>query len=502
MRHKVLSLALAVVFVASSVLGVRLLTPVGRRVLTEVAADASGYQNGLRLVIGEAYTLEFAGDYRKATVRVGEELLKNEAYVRIFDAAGNLVVGEYTEMRDAAVTVPDETPEADGADTDGVGAEDVVDGMSTEDVADGAGSEDNAGTNEDEVVLPEAEPTVPATQPSAPVVQPTVQYAFLAAPKNYEVALEPGYMIEVHAADAAMYSTLTGGVASEFAPNATERYVVTEKGLRKATWDEVEGEAAMYGLLRDYLVGVITGYQNRVTDEVLNNKNLDLVAKNQVILAYHELKPEDQTAYTEFVTHLQRGGSPVIAYLGETSYELGAELDFTTLVKITDNEDGEIHGFTCVYNVDSLRAGEYSVTYTAVDSDGNESSLTVPITIVGPVVDEPLPEAPTDTPNEPVTEPLPEPSNSVVDRITWGIIGEINHANTEPEEPAAEEEEPPASVVANRNENTTSVSKPSVAPIKPEEEAAGFSLKYVVLIGLGILALAGLVRFIFDHYVR
>lgn len=133
-------------------------------------------------------------------------------------------------------------------------------------------------------------------------------YRFGDAPKAYTLTLTPGAIVELHASQVHFYSSLTGQEAMDFRPeSATERYVVTENGLRKEQWNPEMGTEAMYTLLRTHLIAQIEQYQAQATPEVLENKELDVANKTRVLLAYYALRPEDQVPYQEFINLVENG---------------------------------------------------------------------------------------------------------------------------------------------------------------------------------------------------
>ena len=169
-----------------------------------------------------------------------------------------------------------------------------------------------------------------------------------------------------------------------------------ENGLRKTSWSEAEGKKQMYGLLRDYIVEIIEAYKANVTDEVLNNKNLDLANKSRVMLSYYLLEVADQAPYAEFMEHLRRGGSPVIQYIGPTEYELGAEIDLLRYLSVTDSEDGEIvlSRVQIRGEIDNYKVGTYTVEIIARDSDENETQKELEIQIIDLGTTDSTPEVP------------------------------------------------------------------------------------------------------------
>ena len=441
------------------------------------------FENDLVLQVGDttpSLTIKFGQEFSSASVSVTDAALISDAYVRILDTNGKLVAGEYTEVRDNTPPAPTYK------------AEEALD--------------ESAGG---------------------------VAYFWIDAPKTYEVRLNPGYIIELHAESADFVSTLDGKTAPAFKPTKNvERYVVTESGLRKESWTESEGEQQIYELLRRYIVAMIEDYKAKVSDEVLNNRHLDVATKTQLILAYRSLRPADQELYRDFIEHLRVGGTPVITYYGKNEYFVGDVVDFSTLVGAIDGEDGEItpEQISVESQVNFEIAGEYTVIYSATDSDGNTTELTVIITIKDLVVENPEPDEPIT--EEPGFEPsnqdpvitLPdtdlnesedfssstEPSNLPSASSTIVAIGSGANVVEETVEdvPASTDEETHALDVEELDSAITEVIRPANSNVTAEDKAdgseshGGVSFTQILFIAGGILLLAGLIRFIFDHYVR
>lgn len=449
-------------------------------------AEKLAFANDLLLKIGASdspsLTMKLSDEFTLATITTIDQALTHDAYLRILDQAGRLVTGEYTEIHDDTPIAPKKLTAA----------------------------EDGAG----------------------------VAYFWIDAPKTYEVKLQPGYTIELHAMTAEFESSLDHQAAPAFKPTGdTERYLVTEGGIRKESWSEAEGEMQIYELLRRYIVAMIEDYQAKVTDEVLNNRHLDTATKTKLILAFRSLRGEDQAIYQEFIEHLRIGGVPVITYQGENEYLIGEQVDLMTLVRATDGEDGVIPATAIQLEgrVDFEKADEYEITYRATDSDGNTTELPVTITIReldlpadtpdpapvepdSPDVDEPG-SKPTD--RDPITvlpdddlnesEDFPRadlPSNPAMSTTVETVGGGANSTNTVdvpevetevPSEgvhaPSTEELDATVETVRSSREDAESDQTASVKPHR-------LTWQQVVLIAAGILCLAGLIRFIFDHYVR
>ncbi len=328
---------------------------------------------------------------------------------------------------------------------------------------------------------------------------------FADAPKSYSVSFGKSYIIETQGTNVQVFSNLNRSLATAFMPSGTsERYVIMTDGLRKATWSDEEGKTALYNLLKTYLVGQIESYKSRLSDEVLNNKNADVAAKNRIVSAYRTLKGADQEPYREFIQRLRRGGVPEITYSGRREYTVGEDVDFTQLVSARDGEDGDyaITEITVESNVNLHQAGQYSLAYIVSDSDCNKVTLRIPITVAEadkPITAEPKPD---------VTVPTQSAVDSTVPTIGGGRNTENNATIPVSDETVWGEQSSIddllSSEITNQNKDSTSpsveIETTTADSDKPKQ--SGISASQIVLIVLGIVLLFGLVRFIFDHYVR
>lgn len=409
------------------------------------------YNNSLVLKIAAdgaktpSYQLTFTDNYTKAMVRVTEVALQSEAYVRIFDSSGNLLRGEYTAIEDVEpvtppteetdnpATLPLEKPEEATVETDGE-------------------TGDQAESNE---------PQTPTQAVTA------VKYKFVDAPKNYEISLASGSIIEVHSEAARFWSTLDNGEATAFRPDGTERYVVTTEGLSKENWDAAKTLAENYQLLKRYLVQKIEDYQTKVSDEVLSDKNLDQAAKMKVVAAYNSLAEADQASYQEFIDWLINGKPPV-----EDKPDEGEPDD-------KPERPGD----------ETIKPGE-----TVPPAEGEKPSDTPPI-----VIEEvPLPNDPaTSVNNQYTVQTLGGRNDNEVVYDQSDVAQKVTVA----EEPATAEPKPTTPQVI-RNDNTASQNNTVTTEAK-DDGAEGMPLwQKIALVTLGIVVVLGLVRFIFDHYVR
>lgn len=397
------------------------------------------YNNSLVLKIAAdgakapSYQLTFKDNYTKATVRITEETLQNEAYVRIFDPSGNLLRGEYTAIEDVEPVTPPATEETDDPATT-LPLEEPEEAMA------GAENQDQA----DEIETP--------TQGVA-----AVTYRFVNTPKNYELSLELGSIIEVHSEDARFWSTLDNAEAVAFRPDGTERYVVTAEGLSKENWGAAKALAENYQLLKRFLVRQIEDYQAKVSEEILSDKNLDQAAKMKVVVAYNSLAEADQAEYTEFIDWLINGKPPVEEKPDDVVQEPG------------------------------------EAEPPAEKDEPSETPVKPPI-----VIEEvPLPN---------------DPATSVNNQYTVQTLGgrndneivsnqDDNAQDTSVEEPATEAPKPTTPQVI-RNDNTANQNNTVTTEIKDNQAEETPLWQKIALVVFGIVVILGLVRFIFDHYVR
>ncbi len=448
MRHKLRLGLLLVTLALGVVAGAKIMAchqPTVSHAQEIGVGPAPVYNNSLTLRIpgksGKvAYELVFASDFRSAKITVTAETLSSNAAVKILNPSGQVVVSEQTSTQ---------------------------------------------GT----------------------------EIKFTSAPKTYSVSLGKGYMLDVQGANVQVLSNLNYSLATAFMPSgSSERYVVMTDGLRKSTWNESEGKTALYNLLKNYIVGQIETYKSQLSDAVLNNKNLDVANKTRIVLAYRNLKGADQEPYREFIKHLQRGGVPEITYKGQRTYTVGDQVDFAKLVSARDGEDGAYAPEQIITKseVDLSRAGQYTLAYTVGDSDENIVTLKIPITVAEAqsVDDAPATntQQPPTTPNTNVSSNAETSASSTVYTVGGGM-----NIDTDPIESLDGDEstvwgeqveaENTMSSQIITSETATEVSS-STKNAEQQEQSHGISASQIVLIALGIVLLFGLVRFIFDHYVR
>lgn len=137
------------------------------------------------------------------------------------------------------------------------------------------------------------------------VTQSGSAYYFDQTKGSYEVALEPGSYIEVNhptAGRVKAFSSLTGDeMAAMAGSSGLTRYTITEGGIRKDSMTEEEGQEVFYQVLKGEMEETIQAYRNAAGEDELADPNTNKKAKEKVLLAYSQLRPEDQAAYADFV---------------------------------------------------------------------------------------------------------------------------------------------------------------------------------------------------------
>lgn len=481
MRRKALLGLLLVMLAFGGFLGARIIA--AHRPTTNQAQEigvgpAPVYNNSLILRIPNragqiAYELKFENGFKQAKVMVAAVDLETSAYVRILNANGQLMAGEYTAMQDLTSAAGDAVRSANTAD---------------------------------------------------------VVHRFSQAPASYSVKLSPGYVIEISAVSTQVISILDNSLATEFMPQTTtERYVVTSGGLRKESWSETQAKTALYNLLKNHIIAQIENYRQQLPDEVLNNRYLEVAPKTQIVLAWRMLDFADRLPYHDFIDNLRRGGVPKITYYGQRQYTVGETANFSGLVSARDGEDGDyaVENIITTSGVDFAQAGEYLLAYTVTDSDCNRVTLKIPIAVVEPQPEQTEPG--TFPPLENITNPGLDgasqisdagnnPANSAgQDASTIGggmnvdVVPPTNATSAVWDNATTETIVAPDGSTPSEDDGT-SLTIVSATPMRPEEtngesesaveEKPGVSASQIVLIVLGAVLFAGLVRFIFDHYVR
>lgn len=207
--------------------------------------------------------------------------------------------------------------------------------------------------------------------------------------KTYEVNLEPGYVIQVYRSDPINKVTLTNSAGERMTQynmtGSTTRYVVMDNGIKLESMTDEEANAASYAVLKNNLTNTIDTYLDSVSEEEITDRTKNSTTKAKVLSAYNQLKNEDKEPYDKFMKLLLRGGSPIITYKGETTYNKDSNVDLISLITAFDNEDSNMYisskNTVVESNLDLNTNGEYEVKYTVTDSDGNSTLLTVYLTV-------------------------------------------------------------------------------------------------------------------------
>ena len=169
--------------------------------------------------------------------------------------------------------------------------------------------------------------------------------------------------------------------------NNTITYQVTEKGLKLVGDDNFDEEQVLYEESKKQTIKTIEDYKDSVTDEEIANKRINSEKKSQIINAYDSLKESDREPYTEFITKLKAGGSPTITIKDDKLIlTKGEKVDLYSLIEIFDNEDNIIESNSqnveIVTEFSENKVGLYTVKYIVTDSDGNQSTCELEITVV------------------------------------------------------------------------------------------------------------------------
>lgn len=267
---------------------------------------------------------------------------------------------------------------------------------------------------------------------------------------------------------------------------------------------------------QEQLIEIIEDYQAKTPTEVLKQPNVD-VAKTKVLLAYQALEPEDQAPYKEFISQVNNGSAPVIRFFGKTTYHLNDEVDANDLVKVSDKEDGDIiYKLVTETNLNTSKVGDYYAHYTATDSDGNVTQLKVDFKVVNPQSTipvtpepEPKPKPQQPQPAQPKPKPtLPTTDSTIKDDLQPDQLPDDNQTAVE-EKPAQGDQNsqpdkdnsqnPDSLIGAGVNHGDNASSEGDSQTTKTSKFNLGQTIALAVA---GLVFLALLVRFIFDHYVR
>ncbi len=344
--------------------------------------------------------------------------------------------------------------------------------------------------------------------------------ALAGAPADYNLALRPGCVIELRASTATFYSTLDRSVATAFQPSAAiERYVVMDGGLRKIAWGEADGRNALHEILQNYLTRKIAQYQAQISDVNLHNRKIDTAMKAQAQADYRLLDEQRRAPYRNFIEQLAKGGTPTLNWTGMTTYQVGDHVNLSRLVYAYDNEDGGLpnSAIKAETNLDTNEAGVYMVKFTVQDSDRNVATLTRQITVTDPHRPQAQPAVAT---SKPQTVTLTEAAQATdthqatdataathgSDSLSAGKnddtqAGPVDQAESD-RKTERQTEAKPKGDQASQSGVTISEASQVAAPESAEKSRKTELPSLIAAILASILAVAGFVRFIFDHYIR
>lgn len=185
-----------------------------------------------------------------------------------------------------------------------------------------------------------------------------------------------------------VYSLQTGNKINAYnSTNNIITYQVTEKGLKLVGDENFDEEQVLYEEGKNQIINIIEDYKNSVTNEEISNKRINSEKKSQVINAYDSLKESDKEPYAEFIAKIKAGGSPKITIKDDKLIiAKGEKLDLYLLIEIFDNEDNIIESNSqnveIITHFSENNVGIHTVRYIVTDSDGNQSTAELEITVV------------------------------------------------------------------------------------------------------------------------
>ena len=109
--------------------------------------------------------------------------------------------------------------------------------------------------------------------------------------------------------------------------------------------------------------------------------------KSYIIDAYNQLRDIDKEPFTDLINAIKRGGIPQITINTDNlEFDLGTSIDLYSLIKATDNEDGNIDidktSTKIITDFNAEKPGIYDIKYEVSDSDNNIATYTLQITIL------------------------------------------------------------------------------------------------------------------------
>ena len=151
--------------------------------------------------------------------------------------------------------------------------------------------------------------------------------------------------------------------------------------------ENFDEEQVLYEEGKNQIIKLIEDYKNSATDEEILNKRINSEKKSQIINAYDSLQESDKEPYADFIAKIKAGGSPKITIEDDKLIiAKGEKLDLYSLIEIFDNEDNIIESNSqnveIITDFSENNVGIHTVRYTVTDSDGNQSTAELEITVV------------------------------------------------------------------------------------------------------------------------
>jgi len=207
---------------------------------------------------------------------------------------------------------------------------------------------------------------------------------------SYEVSLAPGFVIEIkvpHENRVKVYSTLLEKEISDYTSDSTfYRYIVTDKGIQPEDFRDSKLSEINYSLLKEYITGILFDYEQNVSEEELNHKEINLEKKRELVFSYYKLDSVDRIPYEHLIQRIERGGIPVITSKSEFRYPVGTVVDLYSLISATDSEDGKMKidfdNTEITTNLNMNKVGEYVVSYRVMDADNHVASHDITISVI------------------------------------------------------------------------------------------------------------------------
>lgn len=212
--------------------------------------------------------------------------------------------------------------------------------------------------------------------------------------KVSSIDLEYGYTIEVYHYFGGSYvnvysksATDTSAITSYQSNETTKTYEVTQYGLKRTDIEDFSPKDVLYDVIKKDWISEIESLRNKLTDDSIQNRNIDVSIKNRIRVLYSYLKEEDRPSDVQSLfDRIQKGGAPSITVKNDTiTIQKGATIDLYSLISIYDNEDFEIESnrenVSIDGEVDTSKEGSYPITYCVKDSDNNTTTKSITIVV-------------------------------------------------------------------------------------------------------------------------